>query len=92
LTSYALVGAAPFFNNGGSATGWSAGLGVDYAFTDSVVGRLEYRYTSLETLGFVSTATNTAAPSDRLAISDLRAGVAYKFGSRLETHNFLTVE
>ena len=92
LTSYALVGAAPFFNNSGSSTGWTAGLGVDYAFTDSVVGRIEYRYTSLETLGFVSTATNTAAASDRLAISDLRAGVAYKFGSRLETHNFLTVE
>ena len=31
LTSYALVGAAPFFNQGGSSTGWTAGLGVDYA-------------------------------------------------------------
>ena len=40
LTSYALVGAAPFFNNDGSSTGWTAGLGVDYAFTDSVVGRI----------------------------------------------------
>ena len=84
LTSYALVGAAPFFNNGGSSTGWTAGLGVDYAFTDSVVGRIEYRYTSLETSGFVSAATNTAAASDRLPISDLRAGIAYKFGGRLD--------
>jgi outer membrane immunogenic protein len=88
LTSYALVGAAPFFNNGGSSTGWTAGLGVDYAFTDSVVGRIEYRYTSLEASGFVSTATNTAGASDHLPISDLRAGVAYKFGSRSDTFNF----
>ena len=88
LTSYALVGAAPFFNNGGSSTGWTAGLGVDYAFTDSVFGRIEYRYTSLETSGFVSAATNTAAASDRLPISDLRAGIAYKIGGRSDTIAF----
>jgi opacity protein-like surface antigen len=84
VTSYALVGAAPFFNNGGSSTGWTAGLGVDYAFTDSVVGR----YASLETSGFVSAATNTAAASDRLSISDLRAGIAYKIGGRSDTIAF----
>jgi outer membrane immunogenic protein len=88
LTSYALVGAAPFFNNAGSSTGWTAGLGVDYAFTDSVFGRIEYRYTSLETAGFVSTATNSAAGSNRLPISDLRAGIAYKFGGRSDTTIF----
>ncbi len=80
-TSYALTGAAPFVTNGGSSTGWTAGLGVDYGFTDSVFGRLEYRYTSLGTSAFVSTATNSAAGPDRLPISDLRAGLAYKFGS-----------
>jgi outer membrane immunogenic protein len=88
LMSYALTGAAPFFNNGGSSTGWTAGLGVDYAFSDSVVGRIEYRYTSLETSGFVSAATNTAAASDRLPISDLRAGIAYKVGGRSDTIKF----
>ena len=71
-----------------SSTGWTAGLGVDYAFTDSVVGRIEYRYTSLETSGFVSTATNTAAASDRLPISDLRTGIAYKIGGRSDTIKF----
>ena len=88
LTSYALIGAAPFFNNGRSSTGWTSGLGVDYAFTDSVVGRIEYRYTSLETSGFVSAATNTAAASDRLSISDLRAGIAYKIGGPSDTVKF----
>ena len=88
LTSYALVGAAPFFNNGGSSTGWTAGLGVDYAFTDSVFGRIEYRYTNLATSGFVSADTNSAAASDRLPINDLRAGIAYKFGGRSDTIKF----
>ena len=71
-----------------ASTGWTAGLGVDYAFTDSVVGRIEYRYTSLATSGFVSAATNSAEAPNRLPISDLRAGIAYKFGGRSETHTF----
>jgi outer membrane immunogenic protein len=79
-TSYAVTGAAPFVNQGGNSTGWTAGVGVDYAFTDSIFGRIEYRYTSLSTSGFVSTATNSAAGPNRLAISDVRAGIAYKFG------------
>lgn len=79
-TSYALTGAAPFVSQGGSATGWSAGLGVDYAFTDNVVGRIEYRHTSLATAGFTSPATNSAETPNRAPIDDLRAGLAYKFG------------
>ena len=60
LISYALVGAAPFVNQGGRATGWTAGVGVDYAITESVFARIEYRYTNLATAGFVSAATNSA--------------------------------
>ena len=81
-TSYALTSQAPFVNNGASSTGWTVGLGVDYAFTDSVFGRIEYRYTSLGTSGFESSATNSAAGPGRLPISDLRAGLAYKFAGR----------
>ena len=40
FTSYALTGAAPFVNNGGSSTGWTVGLGVDYAFTEGVLAAL----------------------------------------------------
>ena len=85
LTSFALVGAAPFVNQGGSSTGWTAGVGVDYAFTESVFGRIEYRYTSLATSGFVSVATNSAEDPNHLPINDLRAGIAYKFDGRPPT-------
>ncbi len=80
LMSYALVGGAPFVNRGGRATGWAAGVGVDYAITESVFARIEYCYTSLSTAGFVSATTNSAETANRVPISDLRAGIAYKFG------------
>ena len=88
LQSYALAGTAPFINQGGRATGWTAGFGVDYAFTDSVFGRIEYRYTSFATAGFVSIATNSAEALNRMPINDLRAGIAYKFGGRSDTIKF----
>ena len=75
-----LVGAAPFVNQGGNSTGWTAGVGVDYAITESVFARIEYRYTNLATPGFVSVATNSADGANSVPISDLRAGIAYKFG------------
>jgi opacity protein-like surface antigen/outer membrane receptor protein involved in Fe transport len=88
VTSYALTGAAPFAESAGSSTGWTAGLGVEYAFTNGLFGRIEYRYTNLETSGFVSAATNSAAGPGRLPISDLRAGFAYKFGGRTDAIQF----
>jgi len=57
--------------------GGLVGAGVDYAFTDSVLGRIEYPYTNLGTSGFLSVATNSADVGNRVAISDLRAGIAY---------------
>ena len=80
LTSYALIGSAPFMTQGGSASGWSAGLGLDYAITNTVFARIEYRYTNLSAPGFVGGATNSADVTNRVPINDLRAGIAYKFG------------
>jgi outer membrane immunogenic protein len=80
LMSYAPVGGAPFVNQSGRTTGWTAGVGVDYAVTESIFARFEYRYTSLATAGFVSAATNSAEASNRVPINDLRASIANKFG------------
>ena len=79
LTSYALLGGAPFVNQGGRSTGWTAGVGVDYAVTESVIARIEYRHTDLATAGFVSPSTDAAPAANRAPINDLRAGIAYKF-------------
>ena len=38
-TSYAVTGAAPFFTNSASSNkGWTAGAGVEYAFTNYLIG------------------------------------------------------
>jgi outer membrane immunogenic protein len=74
--------------SGRRSIGWTAGGGVDYAITESVFARFEYRYTSVATAGFVSAATNSAEAANRVPINDLRAGIAYKFGGRSDTIEF----
>ncbi len=81
--SYALLGSAPFVTNGGNSHGWTTGGGVDYAFTNNVFGRIEYRYTNLETSSFVNVPINSADGGNRVPISDVRVGIAYKFGGGL---------
>jgi len=81
--SYALLGSAPFITNGGNANGWTAGTGVDYALSNNVLGRIEYRYTNLETSSFVNVLTNSADGRNRVPISDIRVGIAYKLGGGL---------
>ncbi|HEY1603032.1 MAG TPA: TonB-dependent receptor, partial [Pirellulales bacterium] len=76
---YGLVGSAPFVSEGWNAAGWTAGAGLDYALTDNVFGRVEYRYTDLRTSGFVNVATDSADAANKVAISDVRVGIAYKF-------------
>jgi outer membrane immunogenic protein len=54
-------------------TGWTIGAGVEYAFTDNVVGRVEYRYTD-----FGSEIFDEDAEVD-LSTNEVRFGIAYKF-------------
>jgi outer membrane immunogenic protein len=78
-TAFALTGAAPFVTTaGGKSDGWTAGAGVEYAITETILGRIEYRYTNLEALGFVNALTNSADAGTRAPISDFRVGIAYK--------------
>jgi len=57
--------------------GWTIGAGFDYAVTNNIIARLEYRYTDL------GDKTFTFNGNDRHKIdyktNDIRVGVAYKF-------------
>jgi opacity protein-like surface antigen/outer membrane receptor protein involved in Fe transport len=77
-TAFALAGSAPLVAAGGQSSGWTAGAGVEYAITDTILGRIEYRYTSLEAPRFLSAAANSADAGTRAPIGDFRAGLAYK--------------
>ena len=56
--------------------GWTLGAGIETAFTDNIVGRLEYQY-----LDFGDNSTNIGGTRVKSSFTDnvVRAGVAYKF-------------
>lgn len=58
--------------------GWTVGAGAEYAFTDNLVGRAEYRYTDFGKENFG--ASETAFPFEaKLKTHDVRVGISYKF-------------
>jgi len=71
------------FGNSDTFTGWTLGVGTEYAMTDNVLLRLEYRYADYgsETYHHVIPGGGTAAISYTVdhKTHDLRFGVAYKF-------------
>jgi outer membrane immunogenic protein len=78
-TTYANVG--PFFTNSATSNkGWTAGAGIEYAFTNNLLGRVEYRYTNLGTVTFVDIPSNSSELGNKVVINDIRAGLAFKFG------------
>ncbi|MEJ0097933.1 MAG: outer membrane protein [Bauldia sp.] len=58
----------------GSVTkvGWTAGVGLEHAFTDTVTGRVEYRHTDLGT-------ANLAPSSVSYSSNDVLVGIGVKF-------------
>jgi outer membrane immunogenic protein len=67
------------FGNDGddTITGWTLGAGVEYAFTNNLTTRLEYRYTSFE--GEDSVFDNVSFGGDELDFHAIRLGLSYKF-------------
>jgi outer membrane immunogenic protein len=77
-TSYALAGSSSFLSHTSGRVGWTLGGGVEYAFTDNLIGRVEYRYTDLGTASFTDTGTNTY-DNPKFHSNSLLVGVSYKF-------------
>jgi outer membrane immunogenic protein len=73
---------------GGSAstnntrTGWTAGVGLEYAFYQNWSAKLEYDYLGFgsQTLNLPTAAFPTYASSASLNVQEIKAGINYKFG------------
>jgi outer membrane immunogenic protein len=79
-TSYGFPGIAPFYTNSFNGhNGWTAGAGFEYAFTNNVLARVEYRYTDLGNHSYVDVPTNSVETGNRITINDVRVGLAFKF-------------
>jgi outer membrane immunogenic protein len=70
-----------------NSVGWTIGGGVDYAFTNNWIGRVEYRYTDYgaktyasESIGAPVATTYTGVPL-RNSENAILVGIAYKFGA-----------
>lgn len=68
----------PMYSASGSdtLTGWTIGAGVDYAMTDHLILRAEYRYTDF---GDEDYSKNNVKYNVDYKTNDFRVGVAYKF-------------
>ncbi len=78
VDSQAMTGGVTVASYSDTMVGWTIGAGVEYAFTDNLVGRAEYRYTDF---GNESLGASGRFPGGRmdLTTNDVRIGLAYKF-------------
>lgn len=60
-------------------TGWTVGGGVDYAFSNSLFGRIEYRYSDFGTVPNNYSYSDWEPYKVHIKTHDLRIGIAYKF-------------
>ena len=66
------------YSDSKTQTGWTIGAGVDYAVTNNIVTRLEYRYTDFGKRNFDLGVPGVNFKED-MSSNDVRLGVAYKF-------------
>lgn len=64
------------YSDSKTLTGWTAGAGIDYAATDNILLRLEYRYTDFGNNDFDFGDISTRGS---YKTNDIRLGIAYKF-------------
>ncbi|WP_395451101.1 outer membrane protein [Aminobacter sp. UC22_36] len=71
-----VAGGTPIQEFSDTLVGWTVGVGVEYAFTDNLLARAEYRYTDYGDLDFTN-----AGLTGRFGFktNDVRVGLAYKF-------------
>lgn len=68
------------YSHSKTRTGWTVGGGFDYAATDNVIMRLEYRYTDYGRKDFAGTVDgNDFTSRNKFKVNEVRLGVAYKF-------------
>lgn len=66
-----------FNSNDDTLSGWTAGVGLEYAFTNNLTTRLEYRFTSYDRAGDIF--NNVSLGGEDFDFHTIRAGVTFKF-------------
>ncbi len=66
-------------DNSTMATGWTLGVGLDYAITPNWIGRMEYRYSDFGSFAYTPITFPGFVENHRLTENAVLAGLAYKF-------------
>jgi outer membrane immunogenic protein len=74
--AFGLGGGASLGSADETNTGWTLGVGLEYAFTDNLIARAEYRYTDFGDFDFTVGGNDISAD---LTTNDVRFGLAWKF-------------
>jgi outer membrane immunogenic protein len=61
-------------------TGWTVGAGLDYAFTNDLIGRIEYRYSDFGTISYNSLVFPGFTENHKITENQVLVGLHYKFG------------
>jgi outer membrane immunogenic protein len=61
--------------------GWTIGAGVEYAFTNNLTARLEYRYTQFDDVENASDLVPGGSAEQDPEFHTVRVGLSYKFGT-----------
>ncbi len=77
-TNISFTNGATFATNDSSRVGYTIGGGLEYAITNNILARVEYRYTDFGRESFGNTAANAQARSDYKSHAVL-GGISYKF-------------
>ena len=60
--------------------GWTVGGGADYAFTDNLIGRVEYRYSDFGTFSYQTPLFPGFIENHKITENQVLVGLHYKFG------------
>ena len=63
----------------GTSTGWTIGAGLEYAFTNHLTTRIEYRYTDFGSIHGVFSGFPNESLDASLKSHAVRLGLSYKF-------------
>jgi outer membrane immunogenic protein len=80
-TSVTLVGNGATISGSDTRAGYTLGAGVEYAFTNNWIGKVEYRYTDFgtKTIGTIAVGADSVTFKNSVQSNTITAGVSYKF-------------
>jgi outer membrane immunogenic protein len=72
--------AGTFNDTSTTRTGWTVGGGLEYAFLNNLIGRVEYRYSDFGTFSYSPPIFAPFVENHRITENQVLVGLSYKFG------------